>query len=183
MESAIRRTASRSRVRLVVSVLLAAAVAWSATLMHVGPASSLPVGPPAGALPGRGGIDIALMATINSVLSHRFPHFYWTGFYRVCGTRLIVGPYIGTVGCLQIEIGRGVCGTSAAKRETIIVPGERIVARRRATGVKNPYSPRSASAASSRPTTLRAALATCVRVTVVSAMASPSYHSLGCLAA
>jgi L-methionine (R)-S-oxide reductase len=71
---------------------------------------------------GRSLDDIALMATINSVLSHRFPHFYWTGFYRVCGTRLIVGPYIGTVGCLQIEIGRGVCGTSAAKRETIIVP-------------------------------------------------------------
>jgi len=65
--------------------------------------------------------DIALMATINSVLSHRFPHFYWTGFYRVCGTRLIVGPYIGTVGCLQIEIGNGVCGTAAAKRETVIV--------------------------------------------------------------
>jgi len=36
---------------------------WSATLMHVGPGSDLPVGPPAGALPGRGGIDIALMAT------------------------------------------------------------------------------------------------------------------------
>ncbi|HEV7572539.1 MAG TPA: GAF domain-containing protein [Thermoanaerobaculia bacterium] len=65
--------------------------------------------------------DIALMATINSVLSHRFPHFYWTGFYRICGTRLIVGPYIGTVGCLQIEIGQGVCGTAAAKRETVIV--------------------------------------------------------------
>jgi L-methionine (R)-S-oxide reductase len=65
--------------------------------------------------------DIALMATINSILAHRFPHFYWTGFYRVCGTRLIVGPYIGTVGCLQIEIGRGVCGTAASTRETIIV--------------------------------------------------------------
>lgn len=66
--------------------------------------------------------DIALMATINSVLAHRFPHFFWTGFYRVCGDRLIVGPYIGTVGCLQIEIGRGVCGTAAAQRETLIVP-------------------------------------------------------------
>ncbi len=66
--------------------------------------------------------DIALMATINSVLSHRFPHFFWTGFYRVCGDRLVVGPYIGTVGCLQIEFGRGVCGTSAARKETIIVP-------------------------------------------------------------
>ncbi|HVR40624.1 MAG TPA: GAF domain-containing protein [Thermoanaerobaculia bacterium] len=66
--------------------------------------------------------DIALMSTINSVLANRFPHFFWTGFYRVCGNRLIVGPYVGTVGCLQIEFGRGVCGTAAAKRETIIVP-------------------------------------------------------------
>ena len=66
--------------------------------------------------------DIALMATINSVLSHRFDYYFWTGFYRVCGDRLIVGPYIGTVGCLQIEFGRGVCGTAAEKRETVIVP-------------------------------------------------------------
>ncbi len=66
--------------------------------------------------------DIALMATINSILSHRFPSYFWAGFYRVCGDRLVVGPYIGTVGCLQIEFGRGVCGTAAARRETIIVP-------------------------------------------------------------
>ena len=66
--------------------------------------------------------DIALMATINSILSHRFPYYFWTGFYRVCGDRLSVGPYIGTVGCLQIEFGRGVCGTAAERRETIIVP-------------------------------------------------------------
>jgi L-methionine (R)-S-oxide reductase len=66
--------------------------------------------------------DIALMATINSVLSRRFSHFFWTGFYRVCGDRLVVGPYVGTVGCLQIEFGRGVCGTAAARRETLIVP-------------------------------------------------------------
>ncbi|HEX7153228.1 MAG TPA: GAF domain-containing protein [Thermoanaerobaculia bacterium] len=66
--------------------------------------------------------DIALMATINSVLANRFDTYFWTGFYRVCGDRLIVGPYIGTVGCLQIQIGRGVCGTAAARRETVIVP-------------------------------------------------------------
>ena len=66
--------------------------------------------------------DIALMATINSVLANRFESFYWTGFYRVCGDRLVVGPYIGTIGCLQIEFGKGVCGTAAAKRETVIVP-------------------------------------------------------------
>ena len=71
---------------------------------------------------GRSLDDIALMATINSVLTQHFDHFYWTGFYRVCGDRLVVGPYIGTVGCLQIEFGKGVCGTSAAQRETLIVP-------------------------------------------------------------
>jgi L-methionine (R)-S-oxide reductase len=66
--------------------------------------------------------DIALMATINSVLSGRFRYFFWTGFYRVCGDRLVVGPYVGTVGCLQIEFGRGVCGTAAERRKTLIVP-------------------------------------------------------------
>jgi L-methionine (R)-S-oxide reductase len=66
--------------------------------------------------------DIALMATISSILSNAFAHFFWTGFYRVCGERLVVGPYIGTVGCLQIDFGRGVCGTAAARRETIVVP-------------------------------------------------------------
>src|SRR6266545_2417419 len=62
------------------------------------------------------------MATINSLLTHHFSYFFWTGFYRVCGDRLVIGPYIGTIGCLQIEFGRGVCGTAASKRETIIVP-------------------------------------------------------------
>lgn len=71
---------------------------------------------------GRSLDDIALMATISSVLANAFDTFFWTGFYRVCGERLVIGPYIGTVGCLQIEFGRGVCGTAAARRETIIVP-------------------------------------------------------------
>jgi GAF domain-containing protein len=67
--------------------------------------------------------DIALMATINSVLANRFDYYFWTGFYRVCGpNRLVVGPYIGSLGCLQIEFGRGVCGTAAANAETLIVP-------------------------------------------------------------
>jgi L-methionine (R)-S-oxide reductase len=72
---------------------------------------------------GGAGLDeIALMATINSVLFDRFEYFYWTGFYRLCGDRLVVGPYIGTVGCLQIALGRGVCGTAFARGETVIVP-------------------------------------------------------------
>ncbi|HYM62298.1 MAG TPA: GAF domain-containing protein [Thermoanaerobaculia bacterium] len=65
--------------------------------------------------------QIALMATICSVLANRFPYFFWTGFYRLIGDRLVIGPYMGTVGCLQIEIGRGVCGTAAARRETVLV--------------------------------------------------------------
>lgn len=65
---------------------------------------------------------IALMATISSILANRFDHYFWTGFYRMVGGRLVVGPYIGTVGCLQIEIGRGVCGTAAAEKRTVIVP-------------------------------------------------------------
>jgi len=66
--------------------------------------------------------DIAMMATINSLLVSKLEHFFWTGFYRVCGDKLVVGPYIGTVGCLQIPIGKGVCGTAARDRKTLIVP-------------------------------------------------------------
>ena len=48
--------------------------------------------------------------------------FLWTGFYRVTGPDLLrVGPYQGTLGCLDIAFGRGVCGTAAAERRTIIV--------------------------------------------------------------
>jgi L-methionine (R)-S-oxide reductase len=65
---------------------------------------------------------IARMATVAAVLSGAFETFFWTGFYRVIDGRLVIGPYMGTVGCLQIEIGRGVCGTAAATRETLIVP-------------------------------------------------------------
>ena len=67
--------------------------------------------------------DIAMMATINSILVSNLENFFWTGFYRVYGKdKLVVGPYIGTVGCLQIPFGKGVCGTAAARRETVIVP-------------------------------------------------------------
>ena len=70
-----------------------------------------------------GGSDpIAAMATISSVLHHGFG-FLWTGFYRVVApARLRVGPYQGTVGCLDIAFGKGVCGTAAAERRAVIVP-------------------------------------------------------------
>lgn len=70
------------------------------------------------------GIDdpIAGMATMSALLHHGFGHL-WTGFYRVVepGRLLRVGPYQGTLGCLDIEFGKGVCGTAAARGETVIV--------------------------------------------------------------
>jgi L-methionine (R)-S-oxide reductase len=66
--------------------------------------------------------DITAMATLSCLLHHAFGHL-WTGFYRVVepGRLLRVGPYQGTLGCLEIPFGKGVCGTSAARRETLIV--------------------------------------------------------------
>ena len=70
------------------------------------------------------GIDdeVAAMATISSAV-HNAMHHLWTGFYRVVtpGKLLRVGPYQGTLGCLEIEFGRGVCGTAAATGKTVIV--------------------------------------------------------------
>jgi len=70
------------------------------------------------------GIDdrIAAMATISSSI-HSAMNYLWTGFYRVVipGRLLRVGPYQGTLGCLEIEFGRGVCGTAAATGKTVIV--------------------------------------------------------------
>ncbi|RZJ05791.1 MAG: GAF domain-containing protein [Brevundimonas sp.] len=66
----------------------------------------------------------ARMATVASMLNDAFPVFFWTGFYVVDPTRtdeLVVGPYQGTLGCLRIAYGRGVCGTAAATRRTQIV--------------------------------------------------------------
>lgn len=69
---------------------------------------------------------IAIMATMACVLHHGFGHL-WTGFYRrVEPTRLIVGPYQGTLGCMDIELGRGVCGMAALTRQSVIVPDVRL---------------------------------------------------------
>ena len=66
--------------------------------------------------------DITAMATLASLVQHSFGHL-WTGFYRVVAPGLLrVGPYQGTLGCLEIAFGRGVCGTAAAERRTVVVP-------------------------------------------------------------
>jgi GAF domain-containing protein len=70
------------------------------------------------------GIDdeIAEMATVSSLVHNAFG-FLWTGFYRVVTPDVLmrVGPYQGTLGCLEISFGRGVCGAAATERSTKIV--------------------------------------------------------------
>jgi len=65
---------------------------------------------------------VAAMATVVCELSQGLDHYDWVGFYRaVAEDLLVIGPYQGTHGCLRIEFGRGVCGTAAAERRTVLV--------------------------------------------------------------
>jgi L-methionine (R)-S-oxide reductase len=66
----------------------------------------------------------ARMATVAAMLAASFDHFFWTGFYVVDPEKreeLVVGPYQGTLGCLRIAFGQGVCGTAARTRQTQVV--------------------------------------------------------------
>ena len=67
--------------------------------------------------------EITAMATLCSLVHYAFGHL-WTGFYRVVvpGQLLRVGPYQGTLGCLDIAFGQGVCGIAAAEMKTVVVP-------------------------------------------------------------
>lgn len=68
----------------------------------------------------------ARYASAACLLSQAFsPRFFWTGFYIVDPLKpeeLVVGPYQGTLGCLRIPFGKGVCGACADRKESIIVP-------------------------------------------------------------
>jgi L-methionine (R)-S-oxide reductase len=67
---------------------------------------------------------VARMATIASMLAASFDHYFWTGFYVVDPQKpgeLVVGPYQGSLGCLRIAFGRGVCGAAASTGLTQVV--------------------------------------------------------------
>jgi GAF domain-containing protein len=65
--------------------------------------------------------EICAMATVSSLVHQGFGHL-WTGFYRVVGPRLLrVGPYQGSLGCLEIPFGKGVCGTAAEAEKPVVV--------------------------------------------------------------
>lgn len=64
---------------------------------------------------------IANMANIAAMIHFTF-NFWWTGFYRVCGKELVLGPFQGPLACSRIAYGRGVCGTAWKEQTTQVVP-------------------------------------------------------------
>ncbi|HEX7003498.1 MAG TPA: GAF domain-containing protein [Trueperaceae bacterium] len=65
---------------------------------------------------------IANSANLSALLYQFLPDINWCGFYLLRGRELVLGPFQGKVACVRIAVGKGVCGTSAAQRRTLIVP-------------------------------------------------------------
>lgn len=64
---------------------------------------------------------LANMATFSALVYHGLPDLNWAGFYLLQGDELVLGPFQGKVACVRIPMGKGVCGTTAEKRQTIRV--------------------------------------------------------------
>ncbi len=65
---------------------------------------------------------IANAANTAALLYQTLPDVNWVGFYRLVGDELVLGPFQGKPACVRIPMGKGVCGTAAARRETVLVP-------------------------------------------------------------
>ena len=65
--------------------------------------------------------QIAIMSNVAAAI-HQEMKFWWTGFYRVVGDELLLGPFQGPVACMHIPFGRGVCGTAWQRQQTVVVP-------------------------------------------------------------
>ena len=64
---------------------------------------------------------VAVMSNVAAAI-HQTMGFWWTGFYRVAGDELLLGPFQGPVACMHIPFGRGVCGTAWKRAATVVVP-------------------------------------------------------------
>ncbi len=64
---------------------------------------------------------IANMANAASLIGQYLPDLNWSGFYRMVGSELVLGPFQGKAACIRIPLGKGVCGTAAETRETQLV--------------------------------------------------------------
>ena len=60
-------------------------------------------------------------ANLSSLLFHSLPDLNWAGFYWMKGGELVLGPFQGKPACVRIAVGKGVCGTAARDRRTIVV--------------------------------------------------------------
>jgi GAF domain-containing protein len=65
---------------------------------------------------------MANAANSSALLFHSLPDLNWAGFYFLKDGELILGPFQGQPACVRIKMGQGVCGTAAARRETLVVP-------------------------------------------------------------
>ncbi len=66
--------------------------------------------------------ELSNLSNLTAALKQTFSKISWVGFYLYDKEKLYLGPFQGKVACTTIEIGKGVCGTAAAKKETIVVP-------------------------------------------------------------
>jgi GAF domain-containing protein len=65
---------------------------------------------------------LANLANASALLAEALDRINWCGFYLLRGDELVLGPFQGKNACVRIALGRGVCGTAAARRETLVVP-------------------------------------------------------------
>ncbi|MDX1515575.1 MAG: GAF domain-containing protein [Woeseiaceae bacterium] len=65
---------------------------------------------------------LACAANFVALLFHALDDVNWLGIYVLRGTELVLGPFQGQPACVRIPLGRGVCGTAAERRETLVVP-------------------------------------------------------------
>ena len=65
---------------------------------------------------------VARMATSVAVLHHKMPHFFWTGYYRLQGGALVVGPYQGPLACAVLPAPDGVCWAGVQREASVLVP-------------------------------------------------------------
>ena len=65
---------------------------------------------------------VANMANMAALLYQSLPEINWSGFYLLKKGTLVLGPFQGKPACVRLPLGKGVCGTAAARRETLLVP-------------------------------------------------------------
>jgi len=65
---------------------------------------------------------LANAANMAALLHQALPDLNWVGFYFLEGGELVLGPFQGKVACVRIAVGRGVCGTAAQRKDTVVVP-------------------------------------------------------------